>query len=158
MIFKNLTLDEIISKLPTMSLALLPLYAPVLWVAYSADKKLKLSKRLIEEYTHKEVVSKTYYGLSKQLLNVKEKDKSNELRDKLLYNLIAVNSENPGKLITDYENSNNPIMDFISNSAKFAKNLDKVSKSIERVKKQSHHQMKTKIFLLYISQRLQINY
>lgn len=135
MIFKNLTLDEIISKLPTMSLALLPLYAPVLWVAYSADKKLKLSKRLIEEYTHKEVVSKTYYGLSKQLLNVKEKDKSNELRDKLLYNLIAVNSENPGKLITDYENSNNPIMDFISNSAKFAKNLDKVSKSIERVKK-----------------------
>ena len=26
-------------------------------------------------------------------------------------------------------------MDFISNSAKFAKNLDKVSKSIERVKK-----------------------
>ena len=135
MIFKNLTLDEIISKLPTMSLALLPLYAPVLWVAYSADKKLKLSKRLIEEYTHKEVVSKTYYGLSKQLLNVKEKDKSNELRDKLLYNLIAVNSENPGKLITDYENSNNPIMDFISNSAKFAKNLDKVSKSIERVRK-----------------------
>ena len=73
--------------------------------------------------------------MSKQLLNVKEKDKSNELRDKLLYNLIAVNSENPGKLITDYENSNNPIMDFISNSAKFAKNLDKVSKSIERVKK-----------------------
>ena len=135
MVFKNLTLDEIMSKLPTMSLALLPLYAPVLWVAYSADKKLKLSKRLIEEYTHKEVVSKTYYGLSNQLVNVKEKDKSNELRDKLLYNLITVNSENPGKLITDYENSNNPIMDFLSNSAKFAKNLDKVSRSIERMKK-----------------------
>lgn len=134
-IYKGQSLDDVLIKLPTMSLGLLPMYAPLLWVAYSADKKLKLSKRLIEEYTHKEVVSKTYYGLADQLQSVKEKEKSLELKNKLLENLIAVNSDNPGKLITDYNKSNNPMLDLINCSTKFVNSIDKVSKSIERLKK-----------------------
>ncbi len=104
-----------------------PLYIPVLWLAYSANKSLKLSKRLIEEYTHKEVLSKTFEGLSQQIENIEDKDISSDLRTKLLYNIIEVNSENPGKLITDYNKSDHPLMDALDKSFKLANAVDKLS-------------------------------
>lgn len=42
-------LEEVINRLPRLVLAIVPMYIPVLWFAYSANKKLNLSKRLIEE-------------------------------------------------------------------------------------------------------------
>ena len=105
---------------------MLPLYFPVLWLAWNANKELKLSKRLIEEYTHKEVVSKTYQGLAEQVKNLDKSDVSYQLKERLLYNLISVNSENPGKLISDYNKPDNPLMDILDRSVALATAFDKI--------------------------------
>lgn len=111
-------LEEVIMRVPRIVLAILPLYLPVLWVAYSANRKMNLAKRLIEEYSHKEVLSKTFEGLSKQIDSIENKDISADLRVKLLYNILEVNSENPGKLISDYNKSDHPLMDALDKSIK----------------------------------------
>jgi len=56
-----------------------------MWVAYSSNRKMNLSKRLSEEYSHKEVLSKTFEGLSTQINNISDEKISGDLRNKLLY-------------------------------------------------------------------------
>lgn len=119
---------EIVKDMPRMVLSILPLYIPVVWLAYSSNKKINLSKRLIEEYTHKEVLSKTFEGLSKQIENIDDEEISSELRIKLLYNILTVSSENPGKLISDYNSADHPLMDALEKSAKLSDAVDAVSK------------------------------
>jgi len=116
--------------------SILPLYVPVLWVAYSANKKNNLTKRLIEEYTHKEVISKTYEGLSTQINNIADNEVKSDLRTRLLYNILEVNSENPGKLISDYNKADHPLMDALDKSVKLAEAVEKL-KDIPGFKKLS---------------------
>ncbi|WP_028862414.1 hypothetical protein [Psychromonas aquimarina] len=127
-LFTNVPLAEVLKDIPVIITMMFPLYMPILWVAYSSSKKYKLSKRLIEEYTHKGVLSKTFEGLSKQVQDIKEDDISRELRNKLLYNLIDVNSENPGKLISDYNKSDHPLMEALDKSSQLADALSKVER------------------------------
>ncbi|EIU6761168.1 hypothetical protein L5179_004016 [Vibrio parahaemolyticus] len=125
-IFLNEQFESVIQDAPMIYSMMLPVYAPILWVAYSSNKSYKLSKRLIEEYTHKEVSSRTFEGLSNQIDNIGEDDTSGELRTKLLFNLLQVNSENPGKLISDYNNSDHPIIDAIDKSSKLADAINRL--------------------------------
>lgn len=126
-IFQKITLEQAILRIPRLVLAILPLYIPVLWVAYSANKKRNLSKRLIEEYSHKETLSKTFEGLSKQINNIEDMNVSSDLKVKLLYNIVEVNSENPGKLISDYNKSDHPLMDALDKSIKLTNAVTKLS-------------------------------
>ena len=105
------SLESVIFDMPRMVFSILPLYAPVLWLAYSAGKKINLSKRLVEEYTHKEVLSKTFEGLSRQISDIEDETISSDLRVKLLHNILTVSSENPGKLISDYNTADHPLFD-----------------------------------------------
>jgi len=124
----NTSLEEVILRIPRLVLAILPLYIPVLWLAYSSNKKMNLSKRLVEEYSHKEVLSKTFEGLSGQINNIADKEVSADLRVKLLYNILEVNSENPGKLISDYNKSDHPLMDALDKSIKLTNAVTKLAK------------------------------
>lgn len=128
LLIKGDTLEETILSLPRVILSILPLYIPVLWLAYSSNRKMNLSKRLIEEYTHKEVLSKTFEGLSTQIEGIPNKEMSGELKIKLLYNLLNVSSENPGKLISDYNKSDHPIIDALDKSSQLASAVDKLEK------------------------------
>ena len=125
-LFQGQEFVSVIKDTPTIFSLMLPVYAPILWVAYSSNKSYKLSKRLIEEYTHKEVSSKTFEGLSTQISKIGEDESSGELRTRLLFNLLQVNSENPGKLISDYNNSDHPIIDAIDKSSKLADAINKL--------------------------------
>lgn len=127
-LLQNEDLEAVIIRIPRIVLAILPLYLPVLWVAYSANRKMNLAKRLIEEYSHKEVLSKTFEGLSKQINSIEDKDISNDLKIKLLYNILEVNSENPGKLISDYNKSDHPLMDALEKSVKLSNAVTRLSK------------------------------
>ncbi|MHA2830040.1 hypothetical protein [Vibrio harveyi] len=120
------TIGSVVKDIPVLLAMMLPVYIPILWVAYSSNKSYKLSKRLIEEYTHKEVLSKTFEGLSKQIESIGEDSSNEELRVKLLHNLLQVNSENPGKLISDYNHSDHPILDAIDKSSKLAEAVNKL--------------------------------
>lgn len=125
-LYEQVSLNEVINRLPRMVLAIVPMYIPVLWFTYSANKKLNLSKRLIEEYSHKEVLSKTYEGLSKQITGLTNDEQSLELKYRLLSNFLQVSSENPGKLISNYEASDHPVMEALEQSYKFQIALDKL--------------------------------
>ncbi|MGU3308278.1 hypothetical protein ACLBW8_18685 [Pseudomonas sp. M5A4_2d] len=127
--WKGSDLVQVIKDTPSLIISILPLYFPVLWFAYSSNKKLNLSKRLIEEYTHKAVLGKTFSGLSNQIESLpRESLVRDELRTRLLFNLLQVSSENPGKLITDYNKSDHPLMDALENSAKLSDSMDALSK------------------------------
>lgn len=110
LLFLKIPLLEVLQKMPSLVSAILPLYIPPLWIAFSTSKKINVSKRLIEEYTHKEVVSKTYEGLSKQIDDIRNTKTSEELRTKLLRNILDVSVENPGKLLSDYNESDHPML------------------------------------------------
>ena len=120
-------IEQVILRIPRLVIAILPLYIPVLWVAYSANRKMNLSKRLREEYSHKEVLSKTFEGLSRQINDIEDKDISSDLRIKLLYNILEVSAENPGKLISDYNKSDHPLMDALDKSIKLTNAITKLS-------------------------------
>lgn len=121
-------LVSVIKDMPSMVFSILPLYIPIVWFAYSSSKKLNLSKRLIEEYTHKEVLSKTFEGLSTQIENIEDHEISSELKIKLLYNILSVSSENPGKLISDYNKADHPLIDALDKSAKLSDAVESISK------------------------------
>jgi len=114
--------------MPRLVLSILPLYIPVLWIAYSANRKMNLSKRLSEEYSHKEVLSKTFEGLSTQINSITDEKVSYDLRNKLLYNILEVSSENPGKLISDYNKSDHPLMDALDKSVKLATAFERLER------------------------------
>ena len=87
---------------------------------------MNLSKRLIEEYTHKEVLSKTFEGLARQIQNIEDSAISADLKTRLLYNILEVSSENPGKLISDYNKSDHPLMDALDKSVKLSNTIDRL--------------------------------
>ncbi len=128
LLISGVELVSVISDMPRMVLSILPLYIPIVWLAYSSSKKINLSKRLVEEYTHKEVLSKTFEGLSKQIEKIDDREVSSELKIKLLHNILSVSSENPGKLISDYNNADHPLMDALDKSAKLNDAIDSISK------------------------------
>jgi len=125
-LYQGVSLLDAINRLPRLVLAIVPMYIPVLWFTYSANKKLNLSKRLIEEYAHKEVLSKTYEGLSKQITGLTDPAQSDELKFRLLTNFLQVSSENPGKLISNYEASDHPVMEALEQSYKFQIAIDRL--------------------------------
>lgn len=129
LVFQGKELAQVIKDTPNLVVAILPIYFPVLWLAYSTNKKLNLSKRLIEEYTHKAVLGKTFSGLSNQIETLPHQGAvKEELRTRLLFNVLQVSAENPGKLITNYNKSDHPLMEAVENSAKLSDALDALSK------------------------------
>lgn len=109
-------LIQVIKDTPNLILSIFPIYLPILWYAYSSSKKLNLSKRLIEEYTHKSSLGKTFEGLSTQIESLSDSDVRDELRSKLLFNLLNASAENPGELIKDYQKSDHPITEALNDN------------------------------------------
>lgn len=123
----NYEIQTIINDTPKIMSAVLALYAPVFWLAYSANKRMNLSKRLIEEYTYKESLSKTFEGLSKQIENIEDEKIAKDLKSRLLYSVVSMNSQNPGKLIKGYNKPDHPIMDIVNNSVKLTESIQNLA-------------------------------
>lgn len=125
---KDIPLQEVITDLPSLAFAIIPLYLPIFWLAISANKRAKLSKRLIEEYTHKEALSKTYEGLSTQISEIEDSEMAKDLRARLLYNMVSISAENPGTLIPDFNESDNPLFEALNKSMALSESLEKFTK------------------------------
>lgn len=126
--FEDLTILQIIEKLPREMMCIIPLYAPLFWLAIFANKRVNLSKRLIEEYKHKEAVSKTFEGLSTQIAKIEDEKTSKELQARLLYNTVMLSEKNPGELIKNYNRPDNPLLDVLNQSARFAETMEKLAR------------------------------
>ncbi|MFA6714744.1 MAG: hypothetical protein WCS27_05170, partial [Victivallaceae bacterium] len=122
------SLNEVLVMLPNIILVVLPLYIPCFWWAFSANMKEKLSKRLVEEYTHKESLTKTFQGFAREIDNIDDESVHHDLRIRLLYNLLEVSAENPGKLILNYNRSDNPIFEALDKSRGLANSIEKIGK------------------------------
>jgi uncharacterized protein YoxC len=116
----NKSFTDILSMLPREVMYILPIYIPLFWLAIFANKRVNLSKRLIEEYKHKEAVSKTYEGLSKQIDELGDDAASRELRTRLLYNTVMLSEKNPGELIKNFNRPDNPLLDVLNQGTKFS--------------------------------------
>lgn len=89
---------------------------PLFWLAIFCNKQVNLCKKLIEAYEHKKVVARTFEGLSKQIKEIDDNDISNKLSIQLLQQTLDANAENPSKCITNYNCSDNPILELLGNS------------------------------------------
>lgn len=127
-IWKDFTLIQLLEKLPREMMCILPIYIPLFWLAIFANKRVNLSKRLIEEYKHKEAVSKTYEGLAKQISEIGDDKSSKELQARLLYNTVMLSENNPGELIKNFNRPDNPLLDVLNQSSRFAEAVEKLSK------------------------------
>lgn len=112
--FQEKSIDDIILKIPNMTVAVLPLYAPLIWLAIHLNHRINLSKKLIEEYAYKEAVCKSFAGLSEQIEAINDKETLQELRLKLIDLVMTVNSDNPGKYIKNYDKCDNPLIEVLN--------------------------------------------
>ena len=121
LLFKiKLDILEVIKYLPQLLGLIVPIYAPVVWVGLTSSKKVNQSKRLIEEYAHKEAISKTYEGLSRE---VGKLDDEENLKERLLFNIISTSAENPGKLIQGFNKPDYPMLEIIDKFTKLLKTV-----------------------------------
>lgn len=124
-LFNGKSLDEIIKTIPNMTFAVLPLYAPLVWLGIHLNKKINLSKKLIEEYAYKEAISKAVTGVSEQIKSLKDDEASQEIYENLIRFVISASADNPGKYITEYNKCDNPVVEMLSDPKKFEKLLEK---------------------------------
>lgn len=105
-------IDYIIQHTPQITISIVPLYLPLIWLAAHLNKHINLSKKLMEEYAYKEALNKTYEGLAGQIKELSDED--NELRKEHLKIILKASAENPGKFITGYDKCDNPILELLS--------------------------------------------
>lgn len=87
----------------------LSITGPLIWWAIVQNKKMNLSKKLAEEYWHKEIVAKTFVGLSDQIDKNTEGDTAKDLRIKLLNLTLDAIAKDPADCIGNHNDSDNPI-------------------------------------------------
>lgn len=119
--FGNVDFLEAIKETPSLTFALAPVYAALIWLGIFQNKKLNLSKKLIEEYSHKEATAKTFAGLAKQISEVGDDDVSKALKTKLLEQTLEAAAKNPSDCITNHEKSDNPMFSLLNMSEKLIK-------------------------------------
>lgn len=90
-----------LKNLPHIAMFFTPIYLPLVWFVCHANKMMHQARRLMEEYSHKAVVAKTYMGLASQSENLINKgvDVAKDTNVKLLQDTIAVLSRNPNSVL-----------------------------------------------------------
>jgi hypothetical protein len=99
----------------------LPLFVPIIWMAYYSTKRRSEYKRLEQEYAHKETLAKSYQSFKKQI----EETKTNnyDLLHKLLDKSIESLSHNASETLDKKHGDKMPIQEIIQST------IDKISKS-----------------------------
>lgn len=116
---KDIAVGTAIGNASRLALMLTPVCAALIWLGVFQNKNLKTSKKLIEEYSHKEATAKTYAGLAKQVSEVGDDEMSQKLKIKLLEQTLDAAAKNPSDCITNHEKSDNPMMALLNVSAKW---------------------------------------
>jgi hypothetical protein len=94
----------------------LPIYAPVIWFAYFVNKRRSENKRLLEEYSHKEAMAKSYDSYKKQIADLKLDDSA--LIEKLMDRAIDVISYNASVTLDGKHDEKMPIHQMLSEVSK----------------------------------------
>lgn len=108
----------------------LPFYIPLAWLAIFSTQRRNESKRLQEEYKHKETLARSFLGYKQQIDEIQSDSSQDDmnLAKKLMENLVEMTNENPNKSLDKIKKENMPMIDFfekLSKSSDEAKNLFK---------------------------------
>ena len=77
----------------------LPLFGPLIWLALFSSKQQSQSKRLREEYAHKETITKIYVGHKRQIEKLNDSEAKEELITKLAASTIEAIEFNPSSTL-----------------------------------------------------------
>ena len=67
-------------------------------------------------------------GLAKQISAIGDDNSSKELQTRLLYNTVMLSENNPGELIKNFNRPDNPLLDVLNQSSRFAEAIEKLSR------------------------------
>ena len=134
LIWRGDDVNSVLLEIAKLVPILVSLYTPATWFSIVSNRQMNFSKRLIEEYTHKEVISKTFEGLSKQA-EILEEEGVQDLKIKLIRNLIDITTDNPGKLMKGFNEADHPILNIIDvHFGKISNTLNRLpEKTIDRL-------------------------
>ena len=131
-IFDLSAIESLPGKMFIRMIARISLLGPLIWLAIIQNKKMNLSKKLAEEYWHKEIVAKTFVGLADQIDKTTEGDTAKDLRIKLLELTLDAIAKNPADCIGNHNESDNPMRSILKVSQK---GLNKANDLLEVAKK-----------------------
>lgn len=98
----------------------LPFYIPLAWLAIFSTQRRNESKRLQEEYKHKETLARSFLGYKKQIDEI-QSDSSQDnmnLAKRLVENLVEMTSQNPNKALDKVKKDNTPTTELLEKLAK----------------------------------------
>jgi len=98
----------------------LPFYIPLAWLAIFSTQRRNESKRLQEEYKHKETLARSFLGYKKQIDEIQSDSSQDDidLAKKLMENLVEMTNENPNKSLDKIKKENMPMIEFFEKLAK----------------------------------------
>lgn len=127
----------------------LVLFAPLIWIGIYQNKKINISKKIIEEYAHKASVMKTFDGLLKQIFKTDKNGEyisSDKVRETLLLQTLETVGRNPADCISDCNKSDNPMLDIFKLVLKKSKNgisPETIAAILNGVQQHAHNQEPT---------------
>ncbi|MGX3045067.1 hypothetical protein [Helicobacter sp. T3_23-1056] len=103
----------------------LPFYIPLAWLAIFSTQRRNESKRLQEEYKHKETLARSFLGYKKQIDEIQDNPAQYNinLAKRLMENLVEMTSENPNKTLDKTKKENIPAIEFGEKTLNFIKDM-----------------------------------
>ncbi|MGX2984188.1 hypothetical protein ACWIWK_01755 [Helicobacter sp. 23-1048] len=114
----------------------LPFYIPLAWLAIFSTQRRNESKRLQEEYKHKETLARSFLGYKKQIDEMQDsatQDNIN-LAKKLMENLVEITSQNPNDTLKKHKNENVFMIEILEKLAKAPSEVKNFLKEVLNVK------------------------
>lgn len=114
----------------------LPFYIPLAWLAIFSTQRRNESKRLQEEYKHKETLARSFLGYKKQIDEMQDnatQDNIN-LAKKLMENLVEITSQNPNDTLKKHKNENVFMIEILEKLAKSPSEVKNFFKEVLNIK------------------------
>lgn len=102
----------------------LVLFAPLIWIGIYQNKKINISKKIIEEYAHKASMMQTFNGLFIQMFKRGDNGEyisSDKVRETFLLQTLNTVNKNPAECISECNKSDNPMVDIVKLALKQSK-------------------------------------
>lgn len=86
----------------------LPILAFSVWLGVFAGKKVSQYFRLQQEYGHKESMAKSYVGFSREVEKLPTNERTEQLREAQLQNIVKMSAENPSGTLDNGSHEEKP--------------------------------------------------
>jgi hypothetical protein len=93
--------------LASMLIPKIPIYAPLIWLAYFASARRSEAQRLQQEYAHKQALTSSYQSFKKQISDLEESDEA--LLRELMRKAIETVARNASETLDKQHGDRHPV-------------------------------------------------